>query len=308
RGLVGSLLVGVSFAKSIAWSRGIPLVPVHHLAGHIESLTLQHGELPLPAAVLVVSGGHTSLYFVREPGRYDLIGRTRDDAAGEAYDKVAKLLGLGYPGGPAIDRIAKQGNDRAFPFSVPRMTHPDRVHPEIAAPPGLLPPGIEGRVDFSFSGLKTAVMREVGGWRQTAGKPALPPSFVADIAASFQRVVVEALLDRTFEIAGWLEARSIGIAGGVSANSRLRADAEARGAKAGLPVFVPPLSLSTDNAAMIGAAGLRRLRAGVTADRNLNALASLPLTPNSPTANSQAANSQGANSQTSKSQAPNSQS
>src|SRR6516225_9506050 len=139
-GLVGSLLVGVSFAKSLAWTLGVPLVPVHHLAGHIESLVLQHGELPLPAAVLVVSGGHTSLYFVREPGRYDLIGRTRDDAAGEAYDKVAKLLGLGYPGGPVIDRIARQGNDRAYAFRVPRMTHADRVNPEQTVPEGLLPP------------------------------------------------------------------------------------------------------------------------------------------------------------------------
>ena len=115
-GLVGSLLVGVAFAKSLAWARGIPVVPVHHLAGHIESLTLAHGELPLPAAMLVVSGGHTSLYFIDRPGQYRLIGRTRDDAAGEAYDKVAKLLGLGYPGGPAIDRIAQSGNDRAFDF------------------------------------------------------------------------------------------------------------------------------------------------------------------------------------------------
>src|SRR5215207_3670011 len=112
-GLVGSLLVGVSFAKSLAWSYGIPLVPVHHLAGHIESLVLQHGELPLPAAVLVVSGGHTSLYLITEPGRYRLIGRTRDDAAGEAYDKVARLLGLGYPGGPVIDRLARDGHPRA---------------------------------------------------------------------------------------------------------------------------------------------------------------------------------------------------
>ena len=289
-GLVGSLLVGVSFAKSLAWSYGIPLVPVHHLAGHIESLVLQHGELPLPAAVLVVSGGHTSLYLVREAGRYELIGRTRDDAAGEAYDKVAKLLGLGYPGGPIIDRLARQGNDRAYRFPLPRMTHADRNQPAPTAPAGLLPKKVERNVDFSFSGLKTAVLRLVNERRGSriedrgsAGPENEPrtsnldPRDVADICASFQRVVVEALLDRTFEAAGWLGARSIGISGGVSANSRLRADAEARGAKLGVPVFVPPLSLSTDNAAMIAAAGLRRLRAGVTADWDLNAQASLAL-------------------------------
>src|SRR3954469_3774604 len=181
-GLVGSLLVGVSFAKSIAWTYGIPLVPVHHLAGHIESLVLAHGELPRPAAVLVVSGGHTSLYLVSEPGKYALIGRTRDDAAGEAYDKVAKLLGLGYPGGPVIDRLAKTGNDRAYNFPLPRMTHADRNQPAPTAPSGLLPPAVERRIDFSFSGLKTAVARVVAEKRGTE-------IVVADIAASFQRVV-----------------------------------------------------------------------------------------------------------------------
>ncbi len=285
-GLVGSLLVGVAFAKSIAWSLGVPLVPVHHLAGHIESLVLQHGEMPMPAIVLVVSGGHTSLYLVREPGAYQLVGRTRDDAAGEAYDKVAKLLGLGYPGGPIVDRLAKTGRDEAYDFPMARMTHADRNAPEGTAPPGLLPPALEHRTDFSFSGLKTAVLRLV---REKTGVPAgragaaagsgqrLPDAEIADICASFQRAVVGTLLDRSFEVARWVGARSIGIAGGVSANSRLRAEAEARGARHGLPVFVPPLSLSTDNAAMIGAAGLRLLRAGVTADWTLNAEASLLL-------------------------------
>ncbi len=285
-GLVGSLLVGVAFAKALAWSRGIPVVPVHHLAGHIESLTLAHGELPLPAAVLVVSGGHTSLYVIPEPGHYRLIGRTRDDAAGEAYDKVAKLLGLGYPGGPAIDRVARSGNDRAVEFPVTRLTHADRNAPKATAD-GLLPADIARRIDFSFSGLKTAVLRLVRertgaspvGKAAAAGSAgaALPPSEVADICASFQRVVVETLLDRTFDAARWLGARSVGISGGVSANSRLRADAEARGARYGIPVFIPPIALSTDNAAMIGAAGLRRFRATGAGSWDFNAEASLPL-------------------------------
>jgi N6-L-threonylcarbamoyladenine synthase len=288
-GLVGSLLVGVAFGKALAWSRGIPIVPVHHLAGHIESLTLAHGELPLPSAVLVVSGGHTSLYFIDRPGHYRLIGRTRDDAAGEAYDKVAKLLGLGYPGGPAIDRIARTGNDRAFDFPAARLTHADRNAPR-ATGEGVLPADIARRVDFSFSGLKTAVLRLVRERTGTdpgirAVKAAvsddagtmLPASDVADIAASFQRTVVDALLDRTFEAARWLGARSIGISGGVSANSRLRADAAARGVKHGIPVFIPPLALSTDNAAMIGAAGLRKLRRGEVGAFDFNAMASLTL-------------------------------
>jgi N6-L-threonylcarbamoyladenine synthase len=268
-GLVGSLLVGVSFAKSLAWSRGVPLVGVHHLAGHIESLVLQHGEMPLTAVVLVVSGGHTSLYRVDTPGAYTLIGRTRDDAAGEAYDKVAKLLGLGYPGGPVIDRLATTGNERAVPFPKTRLTHADRNAPHLP-----------GTRDFSFSGLKTSVLRHVTARRDALGvgpNGPLPEQEVADICASFQRVVVESLLDRLFETARAYGARSIGIAGGVSANSRLRAEAEARGARRELPVYIPGLALSTDNAAMIAAAGLRRFRAGRTAGWSLNADASLVL-------------------------------
>ena len=157
-GLVGSLLVGLSFAKSLAWARNVPLVPVHHLAGHIESLTLDNGEMPLPAVVLVVSGGHTSLYRVAIPGHYELLGRTRDDAAGEAYDKVGKLLGLGYPGGPVIDTRAARGDDRAVPFPKTRITHADRNAPELA-----------GTRDFSFSGLKTSVLRHVTQRRAALG-------------------------------------------------------------------------------------------------------------------------------------------
>jgi N6-L-threonylcarbamoyladenine synthase len=275
-GLVGSLLVGVSFAKAYGWAHGIPVVPVHHLAGHIESLTLAHGELPLPAAILVVSGGHTTLYFVASPGSYQLVGRTRDDAAGEAYDKVAKLLGLGYPGGPVIDRLARQGTGDRIRLPATRLTHADRNAPR-ATGADLLPAEIARRVDFSFSGLKTAVLRLVQERRTALGSDRLPDREIADICAAFQRVVVEALLDRTFDAAGWLGARSVGISGGVSANSALRAAAAARGAAAGLPVFVPPLALSTDNAAMIGAAGLRRLRAGVSGALDFNAEASLPL-------------------------------
>src|SRR6195256_2285222 len=151
-GLVGSLLVGVSFAKAGAAASGLPLVAVHHLAGHIESLVLENGELPLPAVVLVVSGGHTSLYLVERPGHYQLLSRTRDDAAGEAYDKVAKLLGLGYPGGPIVDRLARTGNDRTIPLPTTRLTHADRNAPDL-----------KGDLDFSFSGLKTAVLRHVKG-------------------------------------------------------------------------------------------------------------------------------------------------
>ena len=306
-GLVGSLLVGVAFAKASAASLGVPLVGVQHLAGHIESLVVEGGAMPLPAVVLVVSGGHTNLYLVAgetADGTLDcrLIGKTRDDAAGEAYDKVASLLGLSYPGGPVIDRLARGADDRAVDFPYARMTHDDRNAPaETTRPAGLAATRRLRQLEFSFSGLKTAVKRHVqlrraeqdgrvvqprpGAPPDRAAAPkgaddpghALPEEEVADIAASFQRVVVDTLLDRTFLAARRFGARSVGISGGVSANSRLRSDAAARAAQAELPLFLPSLALATDNAAMIGAAGLRLLRAGVTAPLDLNARASLPL-------------------------------
>ena len=260
-GLVGSLLVGVSFAKAAAAAAGLPLIAVHHLAGHIESLVLHNGELPLPSAVLVVSGGHTSLYAVERPGAYRLLSRTRDDAAGEAYDKVSKLLGLGYPGGPAIDRLAATGDDRAVALPTTRLTHADRNAPHL-----------KGDLDFSFSGLKTAVLRYI-----RAHEEPLTDAEIANICASFQRVVVNALIDRSFDAARRIGAKSIGVAGGVSANSRLRAELKTHGEAREMPTFVPSLRLSTDNAAMIAAAGLRKLRSGVTAPLDLNADAALPL-------------------------------
>jgi N6-L-threonylcarbamoyladenine synthase len=259
-GLVGSLLVGVSFAKAAAAAAQLPLVAVHHLAGHIESLVLQNGELPLPSVVLVVSGGHTNLYLVERAGDYRLLSRTRDDAAGEAYDKVAKLLGLGYPGGPIIDRLAKTGNDRAVALPTTRLTHADRNAPEL-----------KGDLDFSFSGLKTAVLRYV------RARPLFTESEIADVAASFQRIVVTVLIERLFTAARRFSAKSVGIAGGVSANSRLRAELEDYGRKREIPTFVPSLKLSTDNAAMIAAAGLRKFRAGGVASLDINADAALVL-------------------------------
>src|SRR3954453_11612185 len=168
-GLVGSLLVGVAFAKGAAAAAGLPLVAVHHLAGHIESLVLQNGELPLPSVVLVVSGVHTNLYLVERPGSYQLLSRTRDDAAGEAYDKVAKLLGLGYPGGPVIDRLANTGDDRAIALPTTRLTHADRNAPQL-----------KGDLDFSFSGLKTAVLKHVSRYERDAdGRPIMSAEDVA---------------------------------------------------------------------------------------------------------------------------------
>jgi len=251
-GLVGSLLVGVQAAKGIALVHRLPLVPVHHVAGHVAAAFLSHGEIPLPALALVVSGGHTSLYMVPEEGVHERLGRTRDDAAGEAFDKVAKLLGLGYPGGPIIDRLSEGADSGAVAFTIARMK--------------------DGSPDFSFSGIKTAVLLHV---RREGISPADDPDDVPvqvrNLVASFQRAVVDALVRGLARAAAAHAPRSLLLAGGVAANSRLRREAAAAAARLGLPLFVPPLSLSTDNAAMIAAAGFVNLRRGVRGDWDLNA-------------------------------------
>ena len=250
-GLIGSLLVGVQAAKGIAFVHGKPIVPVHHIAGHIEAPFLAHGEIPLPALALVVSGGHTSLFEVPARGEYRLRGRTRDDAAGEAFDKVAKLLGLGYPGGPAIDRLAQGADDRAVEFAVARIK--------------------DGGSDFSFSGIKTAVLYHV---RREGIAPAPDPSSVPgeirDLVASFQRAVVTALVRRLKQAAEEIRPRSLLLTGGVAANSVLRREAAKTAEAVGLPLFVPPIALSTDNAAMIGAAGFVNFQKGLRAGLDLD--------------------------------------
>jgi len=257
-GLVGSLLVGLQVAKAVAWVHGKPLVPVHHVAGHILAPFLAHPEIPLPGLALVVSGGHTSLFEVPEEGTYRLLGRTRDDAAGEAFDKVAKLVGLGYPGGPVIDRLSRGADDRAVEFTIARMK--------------------DGRADFSFSGIKTAVLHHVRrqGIAPVSDPSRVPPE-VRGLVASFERAVVEALVRGLVRAAEARRPRSLLLTGGVAANTRLREEARRAAAGLGLPIFIPPLELSTDNAAMIGAAGYVAFRRGVRGGPELNAEPSLPL-------------------------------
>ncbi|HEY7700593.1 MAG TPA: tRNA (adenosine(37)-N6)-threonylcarbamoyltransferase complex transferase subunit TsaD, partial [Vicinamibacteria bacterium] len=238
-GLVGSLLVGLSFAKSIAYARGIPLVAVDHLEGHIRAVYLESkAPIPHPAVSLVVSGGHTSLFLMEREEKYQLLGKTRDDAAGEAYDKVAKRLGLGYPGGPVLDRLARLGDADAFRFTVARFT--------------------DGSADFSFSGLKSAVLRAIvdrGIAPLASGEDPETRREIMDLAAGFQRAVVTALVERTEDAVRKHEARAVLVSGGVAANRELRASFEARAGALGIPVLFPSVKLSTDNAAMIAAAG-----------------------------------------------------
>jgi N6-L-threonylcarbamoyladenine synthase len=257
-GLIGSLLVGLQAAKGIAFVHGKPLVPVHHVAGHLQAPFLAHPEIPLPAVALVVSGGHTSLYEVPAEGVFHLLGRTRDDAAGEAFDKVAKLLGLGYPGGPAIDRLSRGANDRALDFTVARIK--------------------DGQLGFSFSGLKTAVLYHVRreGIAAVAEGAAVPDE-VRDLVASFQRAAVTALLRGLERAARERKPRSLLLTGGVAANFLLRAEAAKTAHALGLPLFVPPVALSTDNAAMIGAAGFVSFRQGLRLGWDANASAQMAL-------------------------------
>jgi N6-L-threonylcarbamoyladenine synthase len=262
-GLVGSLLVGLCAAKGIAITNRIPLVGVNHLEGHLLAIFLER-PVDFPYVSLLVSGGHTSLYLAQALGRYRRIGATRDDAAGEAFDKAAKMLGLGFPGGRVIDRLAKCGDAAAFHFPRAKLRG--------------------GGNDFSFSGLKTALRahlrREHGlGFDATAGRasPGLDEPLLADVAASFQEAVVDMLVEPTLDSAAALGVSRIVVSGGVSANSRLRARMTEEGSRRGFEVHFPSLAFCTDNAAMIAYAGAQRLERREQDDLSLNAVASLPL-------------------------------
>jgi len=248
-GLLGALLVGLTAAKALSLAWEVPLLGVHHIVAHVYANFLGDEEPEFPLVCLVVSGGHTEILFMPGHGRFELLGRTRDDAAGEAFDKTARLLGLGYPGGKEIDRLAQEGDPEAVPLP--------RSYLE------------EGSLDFSFSGVKTAMIHAL----DQAGRA----YSLEDLAASFQKAVVDVLVDKTFAAAERYRVRQVLLAGGVAANSELRRRTHAEGAKRGIRVLLPPPSLCTDNAAMVASAGTYLYRMGVRSSLSLNAVASLQI-------------------------------
>lgn len=252
-GLIGALLVGVASAKAYSYALKIPLMPVHHLEAHLYANFISHTELTPPLLCLVVSGGHTSLILLKGHLEYEILGATRDDAAGEAFDKIARVLGLPYPGGPALEEIAKQGDPQAIHF--PRAWLG------------------ENNLEFSFSGLKTAVLNYLKSHSEEVGKEV----FLSDVAASFQAAVVEVLVEKTILAAKMTGVRDVCLAGGVAANSTLRALFEQKAGQEGLKFYFPEKKLCTDNAAMVACAGYYHFLAGDFAPLNLEACANYPL-------------------------------
>ncbi len=251
-GLVGALLVGVAEAKAISFASGIPLIGVHHIEGHISANYIENKDLVPPFACLVVSGGHTHLVLVKDYGDYEILGKTRDDAAGEAFDKVARAIGLGYPGGPKIDKVSKEGNPDAFHF--PRAKVGDSEY------------------DFSFSGLKSAVLNYINGAKMKGEE-----INQADIAASFQKAVVDVLVDHAMHAVKEYGFTKLAIAGGVASNSALREAMEKACKAQGVAFYRPSPILCTDNAAMIGAAAYYDYLKGIRSDLTLNAVPNLRL-------------------------------